>query len=218
MTSLVRDPLTRATPVAWRPQDEKSPAPLVDPEIEALQREREDLTKALAKAQSQIIAESESAYARGKADGQATFERNEAERLQALEAALATLVEEGRAQFKHIERLALLLCETSLEAVFDRYGDLKELTTRAIGHQMRGLRRETILSLRVSASDFPDETVLSDLEQRLGLQGSQVRLESDAKMEAGEGVIVLRLGHVEISLPEHWLSLQGALRAMAAAP
>jgi hypothetical protein len=218
MTSLVRDPLTLATPIAWRPQKGVEAAPPTDPQIEALNREREDLSKALAKAQADILTEAEAAYAKGQADAQAAFERDEAARLKALEAALATLVGEGRAQFKHIERLALLLCETSLERVFDTHGDLKELTTRAIAHQMRGLRRETILWLRVSASDFLDGAALSCLEQRLGLEGSQVRLESDPRLKTGEGVIGLRLGHIEISLPQYWLSLQATLRAMAEAP
>lgn len=218
MTSLLRDPMTPAAPVSWRPQEKPDASPIIDPEIEALRRENEDLVKALAEAEANAITEAEGAYARGKADAEATFERDEAKRLKALEAALTELVKQGRSQFKHIERLALLLCETSLEQVFGAERDLKDLSARALARQMRGLRRETILAVRVSESDFCDGRELAALEQRLGIGGSHIRLESDANLKSGDSVIQLRLGHVELSLPEHWSDVRQALLTMAEAP
>ena len=140
------------------------------------------------------------------------IDRNRADYLALLEQGVSNALAHARTRVDSLEQLALLLAETALEKVFTPTSDYRELTTRAIARQLTQFRRNAMLRIAVSERDFPEHRALEALGARLG---ANVVMAADPQLPAGACHIDLRLGHIEISLVEHWDALKAELRRLA---
>lgn len=82
-----------------------------------------------------------------------------------------------------------------------------------IRKQMEGLRRETILQVRVSAQDFESDLALEDLAFALDLRQSDIKIGDNIR--PGDCVLDLRLGHMELSVKEQWDNIETLFKEMA---
>ena len=204
-------------PLNWRAveaADHHPAAPVRDPAIVALEAELETAHANFAKAAARHVKELELARAQGRDEARATHQRDDAAALAMLERGVSDALAHARARVDSLEQLALLLVETALEKVFTPNGDYRELTARAIARQLMQFRRSAMLRIAVSEHDFPEQRALEALSTRLG---ANVAMAGDPQLPAGACRIDLRLGHIDISLAEHWDALKAELRRLASA-
>lgn len=179
------------------------------PEIVALEREVASLRRQLEESEARHRIDRESAIA----DAQARFARDETAALAILEAGISAANAQMRERLSTLDSLALVMCETVLQKLLGDGARAQDFLTRAIAAQMAGLRRQTVLHVNVSAIDFPNDTALQKLKATLG----ETRISADAALPRGECRIDVRLGHIELSLPQYWQALSEELRRMAIA-
>jgi flagellar biosynthesis/type III secretory pathway protein FliH len=184
-----------------------------DPRIAELDARIKDLTRAIEDAHTRHAQALAAVREEARREAEEAHRRDDAEALALVEAGVDAALEIARAQIAQLEDLALILCETALETAFGEREDYRERTTRAIERQLAGLRRDLVLSVTVSAKDFPDDAALTALAARLG----PVILSVEPSLDAGQARVDLRLGRIELSLPEYWSALKARLASMACA-
>ncbi len=176
-----------------------------DPLQSEVARLREAIVAAEAK-QAQLVSQ---ARELGRSDAIAAFKRDEAKAMDMLEAGLTSALATFKHQIAELERLSLGICNSALSKVLadpKRYPDLVE---GAIHRQLDIIKASAIVAIRVSPSDYPDAQSLAKLAARLSLtEGSA---QHDKSLTAGNAGIVMRLGHVDVSIPEYLEKLQNAL-------
>ncbi len=213
MSTLLKDG-AEIQPFAWR---EETLAPPTEPskssDLIALEHEVSHLRRLLRESAEGRAEAVERARALARADAEALHKRADAEALDVLRGGVASAIEEMKARVLQEQTLALLLAQVALEKVFGDAPDFRELVARAIHHQVKALRRESIVSVHVSAEDFRDESALTAIATALG--GEQVNVVQDAGLASGDCRINLRLGHIELSISEHWQRLQDEFRRLA---
>jgi flagellar assembly protein FliH len=189
-----------------------APAPFRDPELLALERKAQDLARQLEETRANLSSQVEAARAEARREAALAHRRDDAKTVEMLEGAVKASLQRLEERLAGIDAFALLMSETALEKVFAGAQDYRDLMSRAIRRQVNQLRSETGLGVMVSQSDFPDETSLHRLSAALG--GKNLSVSRDAKLARGECRIDLRLGRIELSLPEHWEKLQAMLRSL----
>ncbi len=212
MSSVLRDAPGLAQPLDWTRRS--AAAPKRDPEIERLEREVANLRKAMDQAEREAEAAVETARAETRREAETAFKQDEKHRLDLLQAALDQSVSAVHTTLTRLEALAPQLCERALSNVFDRSDDLRDLVERALAKQIAPLRSELVICMRVSAADFTSDDAIAALSARLPPPPAQ--LKRDENLPAGECVIELRLGQIELSLPRYWNELKAALEAAVA--
>ncbi|HEV7690393.1 MAG TPA: hypothetical protein VGO52_06210 [Hyphomonadaceae bacterium] len=175
-------------------------------EIEAL---RKSIVATEARHKEEIAQRVEQA----RQEAAAEYRRRDEEALAVLSAALSETSEETLQRLASAEQLALLMCDAALSRLFSDAAGQKDLLVRAIRRQAEQLRSELILKVRVSAMDFPDRSSLQALGRTLG---GSFEVVHDAELEAGRCRLDLRLGHIDLSLPDFWKTLQAEFRRLAA--
>lgn len=188
-------------------------APARDPRLGALEHEVDELRRLLAESLEERGKAIEAARTEARKDADAEHKRADADALTALRKGVASAAEKVEAHFLKEQTLALLLAQVALERVFGEAPDFQGLVTRAIRAQLHALRRGSVLTVRVSADDFGDEDALTELAATLGAGG--INIAHDPGLSSGECHIDLRLGQVELSISQHWQSLQVELRRLA---
>ncbi len=204
----------RVRPLAFDPAG-AALAPAVDPELAALRErvldlearlaEHETAAEALSKAADEAYAEGEAA---GREAGRAEADDRRGEALALLgetaERAAAALDE----RLEATDRLAALLAATCLDTLFGAPGRRTELVRDLIRRQLDGLRRETIIELRVSAEDFD-----SPEQAAAAAPGCAVSIADE--LVSGDCTIRLQLGELDVGLGRQWGTLRAALEDMA---
>ena len=198
--------------LAWRAGHAAS-QPTRDPALAALEQEVRELRRLLAESVEDRAEAVQAARTQARKDAELAHKRADADGLAALEKGVTSAVEKIEAHVLKEHALALLLTQAALERVFGDAPDLQDLVTRAIRVQTDALRRGSVLSVRVSVDDFGDEGALAALGATLG--GGGINIVHDPGLTSGECHIDLRLGQIELSISEHWGSLQDALRRLA---
>lgn len=183
-----------------------------DPLLVALEHEVDELKRLLAESLDERGKAIEAASTKARKDAEAEHKRADADALTALKKGVASAAEKVEAHFLKEQTLALLLAQVALERVFGEAADFQDLVTRAMRVQLHALRRGSVLSIRVSADDFGDEDALAELAATLG---DGINIAHDPGLSSGECHIDLRLGQVELSISQHWQSLQDELRRLA---
>jgi flagellar assembly protein FliH len=178
-----------------------------------LEQEIEILRGALAAAETRHKQDVTAKVEHAREETTAYHRRRDEDALTALSNALGEASTETLEKLGSAERLALLLCDAALARLFSDAAAQKDLLVRAIRRQVEQLRSELILSVRVSAADFPESASLQALRRILG---GQFDIKQDHGLSAGSCRIDLRLGHIDLSLPAHWAALQSELRRLAA--
>ena len=195
---------------------EEAPAPFRDPELAALERRTAGLERELEETLAGLASRIEAARAEGREEAARAHRRDDAKALELMGAAAKTSLDRLDERLAAIEAFALVLSETALQKVFAGAQDFRDLVSRSIKRQIDQLRAEAVLGVSVSAADFPDEASLQKLGASLGapLGSGRIALHRETKLARGEIRIDLRLGQIELSLPEHWSSLQALLRSL----
>ena len=189
--------------------------PAADPVLVALRERVLDLEAQLAEHEAAAVelrTAAEEAYAEGEKAGR---EAGRAEADERRDEALTLLGETAEravaaldARLEETDRLAALLAAACLEKLFGAPGARAELVRDLIRRQLDGLRRETIVDLRVSAEDFG-----SPEEAAAAAPGCTVSVSET--LPSGDCTIQLQLGQLDIGLGQQWGTLRAALEEMA---
>ena len=105
------------------------------------------------------------------------------------------------------EALAVLVGKMALAKVFDDPAAQSEMVVSAIARRMMELRHQSVISVRVSDEDFPDEVALARIAV---LAGKSVETLATGELASGECTIDLKLGKMDIGPKTQWAAL-GAL-------
>lgn len=200
------------------PVDLETPATDADEEKEALLQEIETLKLALAAAD-----EAASEAERRARDGERlqaekareSAQQAEAERLAALAASLDALSREWGERLADLDSLAVLIARAALSKLFDSWDEATAFVTRTIARQIRLIRREAIVAIRVSSDDFPNEQALNALASEAA--SGSIRILADPDMAAGECRADLQLGHIDLGAKAQRSQLANLLESLAAA-
>lgn len=183
----------------------------IDPRLQAMADEITDLKRHMV--EQQVAHRQAEALARAEArlEAEAAYQTQDAQHLALLEHSLLAASEELMLQLRTLGDAAPLLCLVALEKVFGPSGSTPELVAQALTRQIEGLRRDALISVEVSAADFPDDDALSLLEKQI----SSISISAKADLDAGCCRITLRLGQIEISLPGYWAELRVRLLSLS---
>lgn len=192
-----------------------APAPGVDPRIEALERQNGELRAALAAQRIESQKAVAAARAEGEREGKAAADDASARRVDALAEGVEEAVAAWSGRLAGLEGLAASLAKAALAKLFDGHEDQSRFVAAAIARQMRLLRRDSVVAIRVSASDFPDDQSLAALasEARAG----SVRIVADPDLPSAECRIDLQLGHIDVGVGTQWAQLAAFLDELASA-
>jgi flagellar biosynthesis/type III secretory pathway protein FliH len=176
-----------------------------DPRLVEAIRENEALRAELATLKAAAATAVRTAREEGLRAGEASAKSLEEEKLKALQAGLRLSGEALATRLEELEALAVLVARTALSKLFDESQDQRERIAGLIARQLRDLRRECILAVRVSAQDFGDEAALADLSK--DARCGSIRVIADGDLPAGDCRLDLKLGHVEIGPRAQWSEL-----------
>jgi flagellar biosynthesis/type III secretory pathway protein FliH len=187
--------------------------PARDPRIEALEEENEALREALSAQRLALQEAVREARAEGEREGRAAAGDDSEKRLAALGAGVASATADWQARLLALDGLAAGLARAALAKLFDGAEGHSRFVREVIARQMRRLRREGLVAIRVSPGDFHDEAALFALaaEARTG----SVAILADSGLESGECRIDLQLGHIDIGSRAQWARLADLLDALA---
>lgn len=125
----------------------------------------------------------------------------EARNLKRLEECLGEALSSWSERLARLDGLAASLCRSILEQVFVEGADRVDALDSAIKRRLALLDGQKVISLRVSDADFPSVEALDAFAG--GLDGSLI-IQTDASLEAGECVLDLNLGHIDVGLAAQW--------------
>jgi flagellar biosynthesis/type III secretory pathway protein FliH len=192
---------------------ERPPAPTRDPRLEALERENEELRAALSALRIESEQAVKAARAEGERQGRAAADDAAAKQLGLLGKGVDAAVDQWQARLSDLDGLAPSLARTALGKLFDGGEDHIQFVTAVIARQMRLLRRESLVAIRVSARDFRGEQALAALVAEADT--GSVRVVADADLAAGECRIDLQLGHIDVGPGTQWAQLAAFLDGLA---
>jgi flagellar assembly protein FliH len=214
MTRLVKAATSRGLVQRFVLSDLRVAGPAAaDSELEAAEAEIRRLEQALDDARAVAADAEAAAHAAGRREALAEAADVDDRRLEMLEREVAAVRDTLEERLDGAERLAALLARTALAKLVEPSADLSELVVRSIARQMRDVRRETIVAIRVSAADFADEAALAAIAARTG--AGPVQLLADPELGRGACRMDLRLGHVDLGVGARWGELSALLLAMA---
>lgn len=172
-----------------------------------------ELRKAVRLLEDRLSDEIPKAREQGRKDAEAAYARDDAALVALLTANLDAASAKAARSFEDMEKLALLICENALSKVFAKPQSYRSLITDAISKQLGQIRKETVVGVWVSREDFPDQAALQALSS--GSAGAAVHVRHDPELPSGDCRIDLRLGHVELSIRDHWAALKACLADLA---
>ena len=188
-------------------------APVRDPRIEALERETEELRAALAAQRVESEQAVKTARAEGEREGKAAAEDAAEKQLGLLGKGVDAAVGHWQSRLADLDGLAPSLARAALGKLLDDGEGHMRFVTGVIARQMRLLRRESLVAIRVSARDFKDEQALAGLGAEAGT--GSVRVVADADLASGECRIDLQLGHIDVGAGTQWAQIAAFLDGLA---
>jgi flagellar assembly protein FliH len=213
-----------ATPVdvtqADRGPDRQRPPRDGGEECEQLRRRIAGLEEAAANEAHERKALEEAAYRRGMDEGMklgvSTVKRDHEEQLATLRTGVLEALDAFSAQLRAIEPLALETTLAALEKVLGDPASYAELVGQTARHHLAQLPDSSAVSVRVSATDFPDA---EQLHLAFGpLAGHPaLSVQADPQLSAGACLIDLKLGRLDVSLPQQRAHLMAALDTLRGA-
>lgn len=183
--------------------------PAEDPRLGRLRREVEALSTSLAHSAVELKRATAEAKEAGKREMLESIQRNEASQRQTIDKAIAKALQAWESRLAELDGLAALVSKTALSKLFDDDASRSELIQECIARQMRHLRRETVVAVRVSPEDFTDGAALQALAAREA--AGPVKVIADPELESGDCRLDLQLGHVDIGPRTQWAELVALL-------
>ena len=194
--------------------------PLPPGEVLALRRELGELAQRLGERDAELerLRESvQNAYREGETEGRKQgrqeSDQRRADYLAALERGLDAACNRFSEDLRDLERLAVLVARESLAKILGDDESRKELLAEAIGSQLRRIEAGSVVAVQVSRADFPEPEELTRLADSLG--GDRLALVATDELRAGECRIKLKLGALDVGLPQQWERLDRALQTLA---
>lgn len=181
--------------LAEAPSPETLRIAALDDEVARLRKQLEDVRAAGARAEV-------SARAQGRREAEQEARQDDAKRLTALGEGIAGARGAWNERVADLDGLATLVARSAIAKLFDDCDDHCEFVVGMIARQMRHLRSETILTIRVSPVDFPDETSFATIVAGAGT--GSVAIQCDPKLAAGQCRIDLQLGHIDLCSRSQW--------------
>jgi flagellar biosynthesis/type III secretory pathway protein FliH len=193
--------------------DEAVPLSPEAEEILALRQEISELQDGLVAEKNRHEIEIERVRAETRLLCESEHAKVQTDTISVLKDGMTRLQETFSSELSGLERLSLAISEAALEGIFGGEHDFQQHLHKLVTLQLKGLRRETVIGVRVSSDDFGDEMSLTDLENDAGIPNLKVA--SDSELQSGEARIELRLGHIEFSLNQQWDDLKRVLTNLA---
>lgn len=166
------------------------------------------LEAALRKAERETDALQKEAYDRGRTEGLREAEDNSRDLL----ALVKTSLNEATATISDtIDRqrdIGIALARAVLTEIFGDRSRYSGMVASVAQRWSEHLADETLLTLRVSRADFPDEISLAQLTEQLGPSSwnsardhDGIEVRADASLESGACIFALKLGQLDASIP-----------------
>lgn len=222
MTLIKSDTADAAAP-RWRPDlvAERPPAapepldPMADEraalmaQIASVAAERDLYAARLQALEAELITAVAAAEARGLEIGRAEAVSRADDAVRQLEQGLAAGLAQLVADEAALETLAVQVARAALAKVLDNPADPALLVEGAIRRQLASLASEMLVRVEVAEADFPDPARLAQLGQVVGR--GRVQVLANRTLVSGDCRLKLKLGEVEIGLPQQWRSLAKVL-------
>ena len=148
------------------------------------------------------------AYDEGRESGLKEAARDEQSRCTTLEKGMINALRAWEQRLIEIEGLAALVARTALAKLFSEHPKLCELVILAIQRQLQQISHETIVALRVSQTDFPDEAAVAALYEQIG---GSIQIVVCPDLSTGECMFDLQLGQADISPLSQWQAMESVL-------
>lgn len=200
-------------PEAARERVQPAPSVPLQDELSDARAQVAHLRDELAAARTAGIRAQAEARAAGRREGEADAADESERRLAAIGEGLAAAAAAWSQRLDALEPLAVLVARAVLLKLIATDERMDELVTRSIARQMELVRRDTVVSIRVSAADFPDDAALVGLSAATGT-GDRVIL-ADQALEPGSCRIELLLGEIELGVRTRWREAAQLLEAQA---
>jgi type III secretion protein L len=109
------------------------------------------------------------------------------------------------------ELLALQLARVALARILGERESYTDLVSAALGRQLAQLKRDLAVGARVSPLDFADPQSLAALAEA----HAGIAVITDPDLAAGECVLDLKLGELDLGIPGQWQRLTGYFDELA---
>ena len=182
-----------------------------DPGIERLEAQVATLQEELKQAKAKGEARETDAFERGKLQGGREAAENAQAALEKLSAALERAQAEFSEGFERFEGLALQIAQTALARILGGSSQFSEMVFEAVRHQLAGIDRILVAGVRVSPCDFPDGDAVAICASRF----DKLEVMVDPDLAAGECVMDLRMGEIDVSIGKQWSRMSALLEQLA---
>lgn len=186
-----------------------------DPRIEALESRVEELQAALAEQRIEGRKAVAEARLEGEREGRAAADEAVATKVAALRKGVEAALAEWTDRLARLDGLTASLAKAALAKLFDDHDEHSRFVAAVVARQMRLVRRDSLVAIRVSAADFEDDQILAALAAEAG--AGSARIVADADLASGECRIDLRLGHIDVGVGTQWTQLAAFLDELAVA-
>lgn len=219
MTSILK-PSDDGAPCLVRPLNWATTAPgalpeaeTLDPELVHLRAETERLEEELAALRAEVTAKQDAAREEGRRQAASDHVSRDETALSALHNGIEKAQQDLANTLSSLDRVAFGLAETALQAILDDPSQYRHVIGRIVTRQMTSLRQQTVLSVCVSAKDFPDAGALHAIRLAAGLD--DLALTASPNLAAGACRMKLTIGEIDVDTPKYWHELRSLLRDLA---
>ena len=167
-----------------------------------------ELVAELARREETHVVELEVARAKGASAALAARSDAEARALDALKEALGAADASWRERLASWDTLSAGLARSVLERIFADPSDRVEEAVNLVRGRLGRLDLDSLVRIRVSASDFGDQDALAAASRAIG---AKAELAADEALSSGDCVIDLKLGHVEVGAGAQWARVSSLL-------
>ncbi len=182
-----------------------------DPRIGRLEAQIAALQEELKQAGVKGEARDAEAFERGRLQGRQEAVENAQAALEKLSAALERAQATFAEGFDRFEGLALQIAQTALARILGDSSQFPEMVFEAVRHQLAGIDRTPVAGVRISPRDFPDGEAVAACASRF----DRLEVTIDPDLAAGECVIDLRMGEIDVSIGKQWSRLSALLEQLA---
>jgi flagellar biosynthesis/type III secretory pathway protein FliH len=211
--SVVRQLGSFAAPRGGAPQELPAPS-AVDLALDDAREEISRLQALLIDERKLASAAEQTAREAGRLEGRRDVETAVERQVAVVENGVALARRAWDDRLAGLDALAVMLARAALAKVFVEAVDRADLMTSAIARRVAVMRDQTVVAIRVSKSDFPDDEAVTALRSRAETGATEIH--PDALLKAGECRLDLQLGQVDLSLGAQWDALDRFLGAMIA--
>lgn len=193
------------------------PASDTEARIELLKRQLSELEQAYAEQTLSLEAREEAAHQRGIDEGvktgMARAVRDHAGQLDALQAGVSDALKDFRQQLQTVETLALDVTQAALEKIFGDAALCTELVVQTARHHISHVAADSAIGVQVSAADFPESAQLQEAFATL-TRHTTLTVAANPQLPSGACLIDLKLGRLDVGLPQQMTHLAATLNAL----